>query len=588
MNKLIKELWGHIDRKRKVQLILLLLLMVVAALCEVISIGAVIPFLSAFSNPKLIFENNSAQFFINGLNISSPNEILFPLTILFIIAVTISAFFRFLLLLFQTRLGFDLGADFSFKMYRNTLYQPYNIHVKKNSSEVIAGIITKANDTTAQVLMPILIISSSLLMLSMILAALILINPTIFLSAFSGLTIIYYLIIVLTKKKILEDSKVISRESIQVVKILQEGLGGIRDILLDSAQDLYCKTFRKSDVPLRQAKASITVIGGSPRYGVEALGISFIALLTYYISINSGGLTNSLIPLLGAMAMGAQRMLPVIQLTYTNWILIRGCRESLKDTLEILDLPVSEDNLKTNEGTLSFKNHISLKNLSFRYSQDTPWVINNLNLKIKKGEIIGFIGETGCGKSTLLDIIMGLLRAEQESLYVDDFIISEKNYRKWQKHIAHVPQSIFLADSTIAENIAFGIPKDEIDFDLIKISAKKAQIHNTIISWNLKYDTKVGERGIMLSGGQRQRIGIARALYKKADVIIFDEATSALDSKTESSVMESIENLKGDLTIIIVAHRLTTLKNCDQIIELSKGEIKKTGSYNQIIKKRVS
>jgi ATP-binding cassette subfamily B protein len=224
-----------------------------------------------------------------------------------------------------------------------------------------------------------------------------------------------------------------------------------------------------------------------------------------------------------------------------------------------------------------------LRQLGFRYAPQGPWVLQRLNLTISKGSRIGLIGATGSGKSTLIDIVMGLLEPTSGSLAVDDVVITEKNQRAWQAHIAHVPQAIFLADTTIAENIAFGVPIGQIDFSRVREAAQKAQIDQTIESWEKQYNTLVGERGIRLSGGQRQRIGIARALYKQAKVIIFDEATSALDNNTEGAVMQAIENLRDELTVVIVAHRLTTLKDCNKIVELNDGCVKRIGTYLEII-----
>ena len=210
---------------------------------------------------------------------------------------------------------------------------------------------------------------------------------------------------------------------------------------------------------------------------------------------------------------------------------------------------------------------------AFGYGSSPPWVLNNLNLIIKKGSRVGIIGTTGCGKSTLLDILMGLLSPTKGALLVDNFPITNQNHRAWQRHIAHVPQSIYLADTTIAENIAFGVPKEEIDMNFVKMAATQAQLDWVIMGWEQQYDTMVGERGVRLSGGQRQRIGIARALYKRADVIIFDEATSALDIGTEDAVMNAISLLSKDLTIVIVAHRESTLEKCDLVYRMNEGKI---------------
>ncbi len=226
---------------------------------------------------------------------------------------------------------------------------------------------------------------------------------------------------------------------------------------------------------------------------------------------------------------------------------------------------------------------IELENLQFKYDSSGPLVLDGINLTIKKGDILGIIGSTGSGKSTLMDIIMGLLKPSSGRFVIDEIEVTDKNKYGWQSQLAHVPQSLFLSDSSILENIALGVPIEEIDTDLVIKSAKQAQIHKTISAWKDEYKTIVGERGVRISGGQRQRIGIARALYKKSSVIIFDEATSSLDSETEESVMQSIDRLDQDLTIIIIAHRLTTLKNCTNIIELSDGRIIRQDVYNKII-----
>ena len=232
---------------------------------------------------------------------------------------------------------------------------------------------------------------------------------------------------------------------------------------------------------------------------------------------------------------------------------------------------------------LVFRQSIRLNQVSFRYSNQAPWIIRELDITIKKGSRVGIVGATGGGKSTLLDIVMGLLSPTEGRIEVDGQTIDAMNQRAWQLHIAHVPQAIFLADSSIAENIAFGVTKDNIDFERVKLAAQQAQIADVIEAWPSRYQTFVGERGIRLSGGQRQRIAIARALYKQADVIIFDEATSALDNETEYAVMQAIDSLSNDLTIIIIAHRLTTLKNCTHVVELGDGSVKRVGTYKEII-----
>jgi ATP-binding cassette subfamily B protein len=307
-----------------------------------------------------------------------------------------------------------------------------------------------------------------------------------------------------------------------------------------------------------------------------------IASLAFTLAQESDGIAKAM-PVLGALAIGTQRLLPILQLAYGSWSGIQGGQVSLQDALDLLDQPLPPYADHPVDEVLPFNQHIRLNQLSFQYNPKAPWVLENIDLTIIKGSRIGFIGPTGSGKSTMLDIVMGLLQPTKGTLEIDGQPVTLSNQRAWQMHLAHVPQAIFLADSTIAENIAFGIPQDLIDHGLVRKAARQAQIAESIETWPEQYQTVVGERGIRLSGGQRQRLGIARALYRQADVIIFDEATSALDNETEKAVMHAIEGLSSDLTLLIIAHRLTTLKNCTQIVELDARGIKRIGSYQDIV-----
>ena len=400
--------------------------------------------------------------------------------------------------------------------------------------------------------------------------------------AICGFGLIYIFNIKIFSKVLINNSQRIAKENIKVVKLLQEGLGGIRDILLSGTQEFYCKLYSKSDIPLRRAQGTNIFLGQSPRFVVEALAMVLLAFFAYFLALQSGGINQSL-PIIGVLVLGAQRILPLIQQAYYSWSSIQSTRASVADTLNFLDQSMPEYAKQLEIKSLPFQKQIELKQISFRYDSNSPWVLKDINITIEKGSQVGFVGSTGSGKSTLIDIVMGLLQPEKGCLAVDAQVVTLDNFRSWQNHIAHVPQSIFLADTSIEENIAFGIPKDQIDFRRVKLSAKKAQIAEFIETLPKKYQTNVGERGVKLSGGQRQRIGIARALYKQADVLIFDEATSALDDGTEREVMQAINNLSDELTIIMIAHRRTTLKNCTQIVELNDGCIRLIGNYQDIV-----
>lgn len=567
----LKRLWLQINTKRKKQLGLVMILMIMASVAEIVSIGAVVPFLSVLANPEVVFEHESLQYFIEYFGITNSSQLLLPFTLIFSSAAILAGLTRIVLLWSQTRLAAAIGADFSFQIYNHTLFQSYAEHIAQNSSEVIAAISTKTDQVVGQTLLPILAILSSFIMLSVILILLMIIHPTMTLSAIAGFAFIYSILILATKKKLHHNSHVISENTNKMIKFLQEGLGGIRDILIDGTQATYSRAFKSVDGVRRRGLANNQIMAQGPRYGVEALGMVLIAFLAFSLSETEAGIIGAL-PMVGALAVGAQRMLPMLQHIYSSLSLIRGSQGILENSLTFLERPLPEHARKFREENIVFQNDIVLNNVGFCYQKNTPWVLTDINLKIPKGSRIGFIGTTGTGKSTLLDIIMALLQPSKGSLEVDGVEIGKKNYRGWQSHIAHIPQTIYLSDTTIAENIAFGLPKHQIDVNRVINMAQKAQIDETIQSFDKQYDTLVGERGVRLSGGQRQRIGIARALYKNADVLIFDEATSALDNVTEKVVMDAINEISKEVTILIVAHRLSTLKNCDLIVELENGK----------------
>lgn len=566
----------------KIKLILLILLMVFSALAEMMSIGMIIPFISAITSPELVLESQYMKPLIHFFEIQTQTDLTLFLTMVFCIAAILAASIRLLTLWFQTRFCYSLGADLSSQLYKNSLYQPYTVHVARNSSEFISTIVNKTFQSTSFAILPMLNILSASLLLFGIVITLLLIQPIVALSVFLLFGALYGIVIFATRSKLDRDSERISFEQDEVVKKLQEGFGSIRDILISNTQKVYLKSYSSSFKALQDAWANVEIIRSTPRFVIEAVGIVSIALLALYFSTLSTGLIGAL-PVLAAMALGAQRLLPILQLIYASISSLRAGFQSLSDMLQLLEKPSQESLMNGEHAKIHFRNKLTLENIKFHYDSKSSLILDDLSTEIARGDMLGIIGTTGSGKSTLIDIIMGLLEPAKGSFYVDDKIINEFNRYGWQSQLAHVPQSIFLIDATISENIALGTPVDAINLELVVEAAKKAQIHDAILSWDEGYSTVVGERGIRISGGQRQRIAIARALYKKASVIIFDEATSALDSKTESSVMQSIVELSNDLTIIIVAHRLSTLKNCTNIIELENGKIIKQGIYNDFI-----
>ena len=570
------RLWHHLSRRRQREFGLLVCLMLLSAFAEVISLGIVLPFLGVLVAPDRVFNHPIVADVTQALGITSADQLVLPLTVAFVVAALVAGAIRMLLLWFGTRLAFVTGADLGIEVYRRTLYQPYRVHMARNSSEVITGITSKVGGAV-NVMYQLLTLASSTILLVAIMLALLAIDPMVASVVAVGFGASYALITWISRRRLRRNSKHIAYEQTQVVKALQEGLGGIRDVLLDGSQPVYCDIYRQAYHPLQQALGSNIFIGGSPRYIMEALGMVLIAVLAYTLSGQDGGIATAL-PLLGALALGAQRLLPALQVIYSAWASITGTYASLVDSLELLDQPLPVDILQNSPAPLLFQKDIQFRGVRFRYTDDSPWVLDGLNLIISKGARVGFVGSTGSGKSTTLDLLMGLLLPSEGELLVDDQPFSGNRLR-----IAHVPQSIYLADTTLAENIAFGVPRNAIDMDRIRQAAYQAQIAEFIESRPEGYNAFVGERGIRLSGGQRQRIGIARALYKQASVLVFDEATSALDNATEQSVMDAIEGLSSDLTILLIAHRLTTVQRCDTIVELEHGRVVAQGTYEQLL-----
>jgi len=576
------RVWRNLTSQRKIYFMLLLGLMIIASFMEAISISAVLPFIGVLSNPEKVFAHPSAQFFIDFLGIKSQEELLLPFTITFCILIFVGVALRLFLLWAQNKLGYATSAAFSSSIYIRTLYQPYSVHVSRNSSEVITSVINKAGSILSSFINPLMNLVASSVTIIAIIITLFTINPIVALGTFFGFGLLYASIILIVKNRLSTNSLVLSREYPQMIKALQEGLGGIRDVLIDGTQETYGRIFNSAQSRYNKSTANNQIVGNSPRLIVEFLGIFFICVIAYQLVLKGDGFVSA-IPTLAALALGAQRLLPALQTFYFNWTTLRSGQDSVVDGLEFLEQPFPEHAHRVNPPPITFEKSIKLENLSFKYNQDGALVLKDLNLILEKGKRYGFVGTTGCGKSTLLDVIMGLLNPTNGYLKIDDKVIDIHNYRSWQVILSHVPQAIYLSDTTLAENIAFGVEPNKIDMNRVREAAKKAQIAETIEALPQKYDTFVGERGIRLSGGQRQRIGIARALYKNAQVIVFDEATSALDNETELAVMEGIEQLADDLTTLIVAHRVSTLKRCDKIFRMDKGEVVEEGVYEEMV-----
>lgn len=549
---------------------------------ELMSLGAVLPFLAVLTAPERLWEQPLVQELALKMGFTSESQLLIPVTLTFVFAVVLAALIRLSNLWVNRRMAAAVGSDLSCEAYRRTLYQPFSVHVQRNSAEVITGATTQIGLTVDALNRFLQLITSSVVAVS-ILTGLLVIDAPVALAAAVLFGTVYGALAISARRELRINGKKIVAASTQQLKALQEGLGAIRDVLLDGIQPTYLQIYRQADRPQRQLQAHNGFLSSYPRYVLEAMGLVAIALLGCGLLLQQGS-GSDVIPLLGTLALGAQRLLPALQQIYSGWATLKGYSAAMLGVIEMLNQPLPPRVARAISAKLFSK--ITLKGVHFRYGPEQPEVLRELDLEICCGERIGLIGGTGSGKSSTVDLLMGLLAPTAGRFLVDGENLHDPEQREhlesWRAGIAHVPQNIFLSDTSIAENIAFGVPPQQIDLDRVKQVAEQAEIASFIEASLGGYQSFVGERGIRLSGGQRQRIGIARALYKRARVLVLDEATSALDEQTESKVMNSLNALSKDLTVILVAHRLSTLSFCDRLIKLKGGSVEQILTYNDL------
>ncbi len=577
---LLKKLWYFFSKERKIQFFIILILMLLSGLAEMISFTAIIPFLTVITEPERLLGLKEFGFIYELLSIDNEAELLIPVSLLFISIAILAAIIKLTTIWINGRYAAAVGSEISIKSFSNNLMQPYFVQIEKKTSQIITTSTSYLNATVLVLHQTLWLISNTVISI-LILIGLFTINSKIALILFSIFGTAYLILMSKVKNRLKGNSNFIALANQKQVKYIQEGFGSIRDIILDKSYKNFIDIYKNIDEKMRIRNADSIFLSIYPRNILEVVGLIFLVSIAIVMYLTNQSNINNVLPLLGAFALGAQRLLPAMQQSYNSWATINAYSSELLCVIESLKQKVLIDlekdrKLNKKKKLNIFKNKIHFKSIGFKYQKDSPLILENINLEINKGEKIGIIGPTGEGKSTFIDILMGLLKPTYGEILVDGVNIHSGKYVEiWMKTLAHVPQNIYLTDNSFAENIAFGIKKDEIDFAKVKQCANMAKISSYIESCPRGYETFVGEGGINLSGGQKQRIGIARSLYKETELIIFDEATSALDRKTEEEVMDSIRNLSKEKTILIVAHRLSTLKCCDRILKIEKGSLKK-------------
>ncbi len=579
----LKKLWSHLKSRKKKLYIFAIFLSIIGGLAEILSLGSLYPFITIILSPQE-FENN--LFFMNVLNffgITSLSNLAFHITLAFILLTVFSNVLRLIIIKINSRLAFSTGVDISSKVFEKTLSQSYENHINHNSSEFISAVTRKIDHLTGFILFPSLTLLGSMVNTLAIISTLLIINYKVALISFILFGVTYLIIGTLSRLQLNRNSEIIAGEVTNVNKSLQEGFGSIRELILYNSRKYFIELFSKSERKLRLAQGNNIFLSLSPRYILEAFGIILIAIFTYVISRNTQDVA-SYIPLLGILALGAQRVIPAMQQIFSSWANIKATEASLGDILDLLEIKSLIETDQYSGTELPFKSQITFENCDFTYSKNQYPVLNKINLDILKGSSVGLMGSTGSGKTTFVNVLMGLLNPSSGNIYIDGIKLNSNNIKKWQSKIALVPQDIFLSDISIIENIAFGEDIEEIDTNKVISVAKKARIHDHIISMEHGYQSRVGEGGISLSGGQIQRIGTARALYQDKEILIIDEGTSALDSLTERKVMESINSKGSNITLILIAHRLSTLSGCDFVIKFNQGKIEKIYNKKEFIK----
>lgn len=576
--RLLQRLWRELRPLRRRQFALVSVAMATSALAEVVTLGAVIPFIAVLVEPERVLRYRPVAELAQIIGISQPEKLAIPLALLFIAGAMIAAAIRLIVVWSTTRLSVAIGADLSSSIYERILYQPYLVHIEKNTSEAISVVINKVETIVGIILIPLQTAISAAFIILSVTIALFLIDPVVAVISFSFIGAGYVAISRALSARLASNSIRIAREQVSVIKAVQEGLGGIREVLLNGTQMVFLEKFRRADRPVRHAQGSNTVIHQVPRVVMEGVALIVVSLLVVILSGRPGGIVSGL-PVLGALALGGQRLLPLFQQCYGAVVSVLGNRDELGDALEVLEQPMPADHGHSDQKALHLDNALECRQVRFRYPSGGPWVVDDLNLTIHKGSRVGLVGTTGCGKTTLLDLITGLLSPTQGTVLIDDEPLVGGRVEAWQQSVAYVPQQVYLADASLTENIAFGVPADQVDMEKVEWAAQRALVTEFIEDKARGLGTVVGERGVRLSGGQRQRIGIARAFYRDASFLVFDEATSALDNQTELEIIKSLAGLDRGETLLVVAHRLSSLRGCDVIIEMGQGRIVAQGTY---------
>ena len=570
------------SKRRKVQVLIFMILTLVSSALEVFSLGAIFPFVSVFVDSSLIFENTYLKPILDYLEINHPPQIYLPITIAFFIVTTLSYFLKAILIFLRTSLARIINQEISAIIYWKIINESYQFHTNSNSGDVITG-LTQSFGIASSLFIPVLKIINSSLILFFALIGVFIFNPLLALFIVSIFALFYFTIGILINNRLKTFSAIQNENYSKIIKLIQESLGAIKIIILNKTQPFFHKNYNKTANDYLTSISKVEYFGQLPKMFFEYFIILFIIIVIYRFNGEEGIVL--VVPLIITFILSIQRLLPETNLLYTSVVSLKSKRAAVERVMGYLKINKKSPYVKENSALpIAFTTKIELKQLNFYYTKDTRKILSDIDLTINKGQMVGIVGKTGSGKSTLIDLISGLISPNSGQIIVDDIPLDSTNIQGWKDKISLVSQDIFLFDATIEENIAFNGVDKKIDYGKLKEVCKMVEIDAFIDSQPNGYQSKIGEKGIRISGGQMQRIGIARALYNRSEVLILDEATSALDEDTERKVMKNIIDYSQNLTLIIIAHRLTTLKQCNKIFKVETNGLKVFDGYTALIK----
>lgn len=578
------------DARERRNAVILLCLLLATGVFETLGVASIMPFLYVLSDTSVIHKNRYISYVYRLMGFEETNSFLIFLGVIFFSIIVFVMLFRvisqYAILRFGNMRNYSIGK----KLLQVYLSHPYDWFLNRNSSDLGKNLLVEVGSVTGTVLLPAIQAVAYSAIASGMIIMLLVVEPVIALLSAAFLGGAYALIYTVLSSylgRIGADRVKANRERFQIV---QEAFGGIKEIKVVGLEDEYVKRFGNPAKRLAKYSAMSNVVAQVPRYILEAMTFGGMVCIVVALLIFKGNNLLQAIPTIGVFALAGQRLLPALQQVYGNVTSMRYGKQALDDLCRDMDeagrgsAPSVRRRLSAGETPIRLTEHMDIADVTYRYPKSDRYALKNVTLRIPARHTVGFVGSTGAGKTTIIDIILGLLSPDSGMISIDGKPVTQDNVTLWQRSLGYVPQQIFLSDDTVAANIALGIPKDGIDREMVEKSARIAELHEFVVNELPNgYDTMVGERGVRLSGGQRQRIGIARSLYHDPDVLIFDEATSALDNLTEMAVMKSLKNLGDSKTIILIAHRLSTVQDCDCIYMLDHGRLVSQGKYNELI-----